>query len=174
LKKRSKKLLGLAVEDSEQHNKSSLVLSFKKERFSFPLRVRWAECDMQGIVFNPHYLMYFDVAFTEYMRALGMPYPEAFAAEGTDNFMVSVQADFRASARYDDELEIGVRTAYLGTTSFRMAFSVRRGEVVLVEGVAVYVNGDRDTHAPRPLPARLVHAVEAYEHTAPEKKPPKS
>ena len=87
-------------------------------RFFHPLRVRWAECDMQGIVFNPHYLMYFDVALTEYMRAIGLPYPAAFAAAGTDTFMVSAQIDFRASARYDDELRIGVRTAYFGTTSF--------------------------------------------------------
>ncbi len=139
-------------------------------RFFHPLRVRWAECDMQGIVFNPHYLMYFDVAFTEYMRAVGLPYPQAFAAEGTDTFMVSVQVDFRGSARYDDELAIGVRTAYFGTTSFRMAFSIRRGADVLVEGVAAYVNGDRDTHAPRRLPARLLDVVDAFELLRPERK----
>ena len=112
-------------------------------RFFHPLRVRWAECDMQGIVFNPHYLMYFDVAFTEYMRAIGLPYPGAFAAEATDTFMVSAKIDFRGSARYDDELQIGVRTSYFGTTSFRMALSIRRGADVLVEGVTAYVNGDR-------------------------------
>ena len=38
------------------------------------LRVRWAEVDLQRIVFNPHYLMYIDTAFTEYWRALAMPY----------------------------------------------------------------------------------------------------
>jgi acyl-CoA thioester hydrolase len=139
-------------------------------RFFDRLRVRWAECDMQGIVFNPHYLMYFDVAFTEYMREIGLAYPAAFEADGTDTFMVSVTADFRGSARYDDEIDIGVRTAYFGTTSFRMAFSMRRGEEVLVEGVAAYVNGDRVTHAPRPLPARLVALVTAYEVLAPERK----
>jgi acyl-CoA thioester hydrolase len=139
-------------------------------RFFHPMRVRWAECDMQGIVFNPHYLMYFDVAFTEYLRALGLPYPQAFAAEGTDTFMVSARIDFRASARYDDELAIGVRTSYLGTTSFRLAFSIRRQADVLVEGVAAYVNGDRETHAPRALPERLVSVVTAFEAKAPERK----
>jgi len=139
-------------------------------RFFHKLRVRWAECDMQGIVFNPHYLMYFDVAFTEYMRALGLPYPEAFAADGTDTFMVSAQIAFRGSARYDDELEIGVRTEYFGTTSFRMAFSIRRGADALVEGVATYVNGDRETHAPRRLPERLVDIVRGFELVEPEQK----
>ncbi len=64
---------------------------------------------MQGIVFNHHYLMYVDVAFTEYMRLIGLPYPEAFTTEGTDIFMVSAQIDFRTSAGYDDEFRIGVR-----------------------------------------------------------------
>jgi YbgC/YbaW family acyl-CoA thioester hydrolase len=139
-------------------------------RFFHRLRVRWAECDMQGIVFNPHYMMYFDVAFTEYMRAIGLTYPAAFEADGTDNFMVSATIDFRGSARYDDEIDIGVRTAYFGTTSFRMAFSMRRGGDVLVEGVAVYVNGDRVTHVPRALPERLVALVGAYEIVAPDRK----
>jgi acyl-CoA thioester hydrolase len=115
-------------------------------------------------------MMYFDVAFTEYMRAIGLTYPTAFEAEGTDTFMVSTTVNFRASARYDDEIDIGVRTAYFGTTSFRMAFSVRRGGDVLVEGVAAYVNGDRKTHAPRPLPVRLVEMVEHFETLPPARK----
>ena len=139
-------------------------------RFFHPLRVRWAECDMQGIVFNPHYMMYFDVAFTEYMRAVGLPYPEAFAAAGTDAFMVSAQIQFRGSARYDDELDVGVRTAYFGTTSFRMAFSIRRGAMVLVEGVAAYVNGDREMHTPRRLPGRFVDIVDGFELITPARK----
>ena len=139
-------------------------------RFRHRLRVRWAECDMQGIVFNPHYLMYFDVAFTEYMRTLGMAYPSAFLADGTDTFMVSVQADFRASARFDDEVDVWVRTCYFGTTSFRMGFSITRSDEVLVEGTAVYVNGDKDTHSPRVLPDRMVALVEGFEVTAPARK----
>ena len=139
-------------------------------RFFHRLRVRWAECDMQGIVFNPHYMMYFDVALTEYMRAIGLPYPEAFASEATDTFMVSATINFCGSARYDDEIDIGVRTDYFGTTSFRMAFSMRRGGDVLVEGSAAYVNGDRDTHAPRALPARLIELVEQFEIHPPTRK----
>ena len=46
-------------------------------RFFHPLRVRWAEVDMQKIVFNAHYLMYFDTAVADYWRALAMPYEEA-------------------------------------------------------------------------------------------------
>ena len=125
---------------------------------------------MQGIVFNPHYLMYFDVAFTEYWRTVGLPYPAAFAADGLDNFMVSTTLDFHASAVYDDELDIGVRTEYFGTTSFRVSFSVRRGDTVLVDGAATYVIGDRVTHAPRPLPPALLSQVTAFEKIPPVRK----
>jgi acyl-CoA thioester hydrolase len=141
-------------------------------RFSHRLRVRWGECDMQGIVFNPHYMLYFDVAFTEYWRAIGMTYPDALLADGVDNFMVAAELRYRDAARYDDELDIFVRTEYLGTTSFRMGFSIRRGSAVLVEGAATYVTGDRATRAPRGLPDRLVNAVGAYEAVRPDRKKP--
>jgi acyl-CoA thioester hydrolase len=139
-------------------------------RFGHRLRVRWGECDMQGIVFNPHYMMYFDVAFTEYWRVLGLPYPEAFLADGCDTFMVASAVNYRDAARFDDEIDIWVRTAYFGTTSFRMAFSILREGGVLVDGTATYVVGDRVTRAPRVLPARLVAAVQAYEVEAPARK----
>ena len=127
-------------------------------RFFHRLRVRWNECDMQGIVFNSNYLVYFDVAFTEYWRAVGLTYPAALAQDGLDNFMVASNVNYRASAGYDDELDIGVRCAYFGTTSFRMAMSIRRDSDLLVEGTATYVIGDRTTHAPRALPHRLITA----------------
>jgi acyl-CoA thioester hydrolase len=139
-------------------------------RFSHRLRVRWGECDMQGIVFNPHYMLYFDVAFTEYWRTIGMTYPDALVAEGVDNFMVAADLRYRDAGRFDDELDIFVRTEYLGTTSFRMAFCIRRGETVLVEGTGTYVVGDRVTRAPRPLPARLIKSVMEFETTPPTQK----
>jgi acyl-CoA thioester hydrolase len=129
---------------------------------------------MQGIVFNPHYMMYFDVAFTEYWRAIGMTYPDALVAEGVDNFMVAAELRYRDAARYDDELDIYVRTEYLGTTSFRMGFSIRRAGAVLVEGAGTYVIGDRATRAARALPDRLINAVAAYEVVAPARKKPAS
>ena len=138
--------------------------------FSSRLRVRWGECDMQGIVFNPRYMEFFDAAFTEYWRAVGMKYPEAFLAGGTDTFMVAANITYRDAARFDDELDIFVRTEYFGTTSFRIGFSIRRDGAVLVEGQGIYVNGDRITRKPVPLPVALVEKVLAFERVAPERK----
>src|SRR6185295_8930326 len=59
------------------------------------LRVRWAEVDLQGIVFNGHYLTYFDIAVTEYWRAIGLPYPHAFEGTGVDLFAVKSTVEYR-------------------------------------------------------------------------------
>ena len=75
-------------------------------RFSHPLRVRWAEVDRQGIVFNGHYLAYFDIGITEYWRAIGYPYPDGLAEHGTDLFVVKATVEYHASAAYDDMLDI--------------------------------------------------------------------
>jgi YbgC/YbaW family acyl-CoA thioester hydrolase len=89
--------------------------------FSFfhTLRVRWAEVDMQAIVFNGHYLTYFDVAFTEYWRATGLPDVLAQAAAGQELFARKAGIDYLAPARFDDVLDIGVRCASLGRSSLR-------------------------------------------------------
>ena len=139
-------------------------------RFFHRLRVRWGECDMQGIVFNPHYMAYVDVALTEYWRAINLPYPQAFAAEACDIFMVAASQAYRDAARFDDLLDIGVRVDYFGTTSFRIAFDLRRDATTLVDGLATYVNGDRTTRRPKPLGDALMRQVTAFETTAPARK----
>src|SRR3954468_23139389 len=75
-------------------------------RFSHGLRVRWAEVDRQGIVFNGHYFTYFDVAITEYWRAIGYPYPDALLAAGSDTFVVKTSIEYHAPAHYDDMLDV--------------------------------------------------------------------
>ena len=136
-------------------------------RFFHRLRVRWAECDPQGIVFNPHYMMYVDVGVTEYFRAIGLPYPDAFLADGTDTFMVACAVNFRDAARFDDLIDVGLRVEQFGRTSFGMAFSLRRDGQVLTEGTLTYVNGHRETRHPAPLPERLVSAVMEFETVTP-------
>ena len=73
-------------------------------RFFHRLRVRWAEVDMQAIVFNAHYLMYLDTAITEYWRAIGLRYPDEFLAAGSDTFVRKASIEYHAPARFDDEL----------------------------------------------------------------------
>ena len=139
-------------------------------RFFEPMRVRWADADMQGIVFNPNYLVYADNAMTEYMRAVGFPYPQALMPFGADIFAVGSSIDFKASARFDDMLRVGARIEKFGRTSFRFRISVFRDDELLSDIRTTYVcatpDEDRKT---LPVPDRFIEIVEAFEAVKPER-----
>jgi acyl-CoA thioester hydrolase len=121
--------------------------------FFHSLRVRWSEVDPQGIVFNPNYLMYADVALTEFWRALGIDYAALASTHGVDTFMVNAQADYFASARFDEEIEIGVKTERLGRSSLVLSFAVFRRDEGLVAGALTYVFATTGAErTPTPIP----------------------
>jgi acyl-CoA thioester hydrolase len=136
--------------------------------FSHRLRVRWAEVDPQGVVFNGNYLTYFDVAVTEYWRVLGYTYPAAFLEAGVDTLAVKAGIEFKSPARYDDEIDVLVRAARVGRTSLRFALEVHRDGTTLVEGELVYVFVSPEDRRPVPVPAALRAAISAYERKPPE------
>ena len=131
-------------------------------RFREPLRVRWAEIDAQGIVFNAHYLMYLDTAIAGYWRALGLPYVETMQQLGGDLYVRKATLEYHASARYDDRIDVGIRCARIGTSSLRFEAEVRRGRERLVTGELVYVYADPTTQTSRPVPPALRAVFEAY------------
>jgi acyl-CoA thioester hydrolase len=131
--------------------------------FFHQLRVRWAEVDRQGIVFNGHYLTYFDVAITEYWRAINLPYPDGVADSGSDLYVVKTLINYKGSAEYDDILDIGVHVSRIGLTSITFQLGIFREGKLLVDGEVVYVNADPETRRPAPVPDRLRHAIEHFE-----------
>ncbi len=136
----------------------------EKYLFFHPLRVRWAEVDPQSIVFNGHYLTYFDVAITEYYRNLGVVFPEGITELGCDIFVKKVSIEYHQSARYDDELRIYVRCARLGNSSFRFLWEIRRGEDdLLITGETISVNTDLHTRRPKPIPEAFRNLIEGFE-----------
>jgi acyl-CoA thioester hydrolase len=136
-------------------------------RFSHRLRVRWAEVDRQGIVFNGNYLLYFDVAVTEYYRALGYPYPDALVEHGSDLFVKKAELEYHAPAHYDDEIDVCTRVARIGRSSFDFRLELFRGEDLLVSGRIVNVNADPVSRTSAPLPEFLRTAFKGFETTAP-------
>ena len=132
-------------------------------RFSHRLRVRWAEVDMQKIVFNAHYLMYFDTAIADYWRALALPYEEAMQALGGDLYVRKATIDFRASARMDDVLDVGMKCARIGTSSIVFEGALFRQDQLLVACELVYVFADPSTQTSKPVPAVLREILAGYE-----------
>ena len=96
------------------------------EPFRHRIRVRFNECDGQGVVFYANYLMYFDVAMTELWReAFGGGYA-GMIASGTDAMVAEANIRYRASARFDDEVDLVARVTRLGTTSSMIALTAER------------------------------------------------
>ena len=132
-------------------------------RFFHRLRVRWAEVDMQKIVFNAHYLMYFDTAIADYWRALALPYEEAMQSLGGDLYVRKATVEFNASARVDDVLDVGMKCMRVGTSSILFHGGLYRGDDLLVTCELVYVFADPATQTPRPVPQVLRDIFTAYE-----------
>ncbi|MFM9923101.1 YbgC/FadM family acyl-CoA thioesterase [Variovorax sp. H27-G14] len=132
-------------------------------RFFHRLRVRWAEVDMQKIVFNAHYLMYFDTAISDYWRALALPYEEAMQSLGGDLYVRKATIDFRGSARMDDMLDVGMRCVRVGNSSMVFEGGLFRQDQFLVGCELVYVFADPATQTSKPVPQVLREVLTGYE-----------
>jgi len=132
-------------------------------RFFHRLRVRWAEVDMQKIVFNAHYLMYFDTAVSDYWRALALPYEAAMQQLGGELYVKKATVEFHASARVDDQIEVAVKCARIGNSSMLFSGAIFRGDELLITSELIYVFADPATQTSRPVPAVLRDALNGYE-----------
>jgi len=138
------------------------------------LRVRWAEVDMQKIVFNGHYLTYIDTAIAEYWREIGLPYPHGYVDRyGNDVYLRKATVEYLGSARYDDVLSVLSRVLRLGRSSMTFAFEIHRDEPEpssspLVTAELVYVNADPATMRAAALPQDVRDRVLRYERVAPQ------
>ncbi len=121
-------------------------------RFSHTLRVRWAEVDMQKIVFNGHYLMYFDTAVAQYWRGLAMPYEEAMHELGGDLYVAKAVVEYKTSARYEDRLRVCLKLARIGNSSMTFTGAIFCDGKLLVTGELVYVYADPATQKSQTVP----------------------
>ena len=143
-------------------------------RCEYRLRVRWAEIDMQKVVFNGHYLTYIDTAVAEYWREIGLPYPDGYVDRyGCDVFLRKAEVEYHGSARYDEVLAVLCRVGRLGRSSMDFRFEIWREEpnasqAPLITAHLVYVNVDVAAGKPAPLPEDVRRRVCAYELVAPE------
>jgi acyl-CoA thioester hydrolase len=130
-------------------------------RFVHELRVRYGECDPQGIVFNPNYLLYFDVAFTELWRAAVGPWQE-MVQRGVDAVVADARLHFRAPARYDDVIALHARIARLGQTAITTQIDILRGEELLLEGELRHVCVSTETWAKTDIPDWVRRGLERF------------
>ena len=120
-------------------------------RVTMPVRVRFHECDPQGIVFNANWFAYFDMALTELWRAAFGSY-SAMIERGADTVVVDAGAQFKAPARFDDEIEIALAVEKLGTSSIVVGITGSRDGETLATARLVHVFVDPATMAKQPIP----------------------
>lgn len=131
------------------------MTALKDFSFAHRIKVRWVEVDPQQVVFNGHYLTYFDTAMSEYWRAVGHPYPEGFRYFGGEVFIRRNTIEYHAPARLDDWLDVGIRCERVGNSSITMAWAVWTQGRLLVTGESIYVFTTLHTARPVAVPEGL-------------------
>ena len=131
-----------------------MQLSRSDFSFFFPLRVRYAEVDLQGVVFNAHYLTYFDTAITEFLRSTGYSYKALFTTRGLDFHLVKATVEYLRPVGFDEQIEIGVTVARIGTSSATFALGVfeKDEETCRAMGEIVWVCAKKGAHKSHPIP----------------------
>lgn len=119
--------------------------------FVHRLRVRYSECDQQGVVFNGNYLSYYDVAVTELFRDRIGPYKE-IVDRGVDIVVAEARLRFVEGARFDEELDIEMPVHHLGTTSMIIHPVFRVDGRLIVDGEVRHVFVDPTTLKKKPMP----------------------
>ena len=132
-------------------------------RFHHALRVRWGEVDVQQIVFNPHYLTYYDCAMADYWRALALPYEATLRRLQGDIFLRKTSVEFNASAQLDDRLDVALRCERVGHSSITFTGAIFRDQRLLNTAELVYVFADPASQRSRAVPAPLRALFAAYE-----------
>ncbi len=135
-----------------------------RARFTYPLKVRYADTDAQGHVFFGNYFTFMDEACGGYLAALGFPW-KRLAELGLDIFYVDARCSYTGSATFDDWLEIDTRLGRMGNTSFTLECAIyRKGEdQPLASGQITSVVVNPRTRQPQRVPDEIRQAVENFE-----------
>src|SRR5436309_2480261 len=129
--------------------------------FEHKLRVRYAECDPQGVVFNSHYLAYFDINITELWRAAFGGY-RAMTERGIDLVVAEAQLRFRSPARFDDELTLQIAVTRMGNTAITTSHRISRGGELVLEGTERHVVVELETMTKTPIPDWIRDGLEPW------------
>jgi acyl-CoA thioester hydrolase len=125
-----------------------------KEPFSITVRVPYADTDQMNMVYHGNYLVYFEMARTELLRAYGLPYAK-LEEMGVLLPVIEAHCAYRSPARYDDLLTVQTTPELLGAVRFRMHYTVLRDGERLVTGYTDHACVGRDGRPLRMHPELL-------------------
>ena len=136
-------------------------------RFMTKIRVRWMECDGQGIVYNGAYLGYLEIGQAEYYRNLGFAIYIIPQSGYFDFVVVKSTQEFKAPAKVDEIIELYVRVSNIGNTSLTLNLEIyaEGNDRLLTSIETVYVGYDTATESTRPVPDAIRELVIHFEET---------
>jgi acyl-CoA thioester hydrolase len=131
--------------------------------FATTVRVRFADTDAQGVAHNTAYLVWFEVARVEYLRAYAGGY-QALRDRGLEALVLESFCRYRVPARFDDVLHVHARCRGLRGARFRYEYAVVRDDGALVaDGWTAHACVDTKTFRPTRVPEWLATAIAAAE-----------
>jgi acyl-CoA thioester hydrolase len=130
--------------------------------FSVPVRVRFAETDAQGVAHNTAYLVWFEIARVEYLRAFAGGY-QRLRDQGIEALVLESHCRYRIPARFDDELVVHTRCVGLRGARFRYEYAIVRGKEIVADGRTEHACVDAATFRPTRVPGWLAEAIDAAE-----------
>ena len=137
-------------------------------RFKHTLRVRWRECDIQGIAYYGSYIDFIDVAQAEYFRNLGILTHQTNGRKVFDLAAVKVTLEYKSPARMDELIDIFFRVEKIGRTSIDVRSEIYRSDTdeLLCSGQTISVNFDSALGKSRDVPAEIRDIIDKFESTA--------
>lgn len=118
------------------------------------IRVRYADTDQMGVAYYANYLVWFEVARTDWLRATGQTY-RAMEAAGVSLPVIEAHCEYRKPARYDDDLTVRTRAALVSPVRVRFDYEVTSADgTALATGHTVHAGTD-PTGRPCRLPATV-------------------
>ena len=134
-------------------------------KFFYEFRVRYAEVDAQGIVFNAHYLTYFDCAVTEYYRIIKYNYKEDVKRNRKDFHVIKTIIDYKEPLLFDQIIEAGIRVSRIGRSSlvYDIALYPKFKKKLLAFGQTIQVYTDQIKKKSTPLSRNLINKIKKFE-----------
>ena len=142
-------------------------MSKENFRFKHTMRVRWKECDVQGIAYYGSYIDFIDVAQAEYFRDLGILTHQPDNREIFDLAAVKVILEYKSPAKIDDLIDVFFKVEKIGNSSLDKRSEIYRNgtDELLCVGQSISVNFDSDLGTSRRVPDKIRDIIKKFEST---------
>jgi acyl-CoA thioester hydrolase len=113
-------------------------------------RVRYAETDKMGIAHHSNYVIWMELGRVEWLKEQGLDYRQ-LESEGVALAVAAIDLQYRASAFFDDELEVKTILSELKSRRLRFDYQIARvsDQTLLALGSSIHIPTNEQNQAVR-------------------------